>query len=101
MIETVVQDLKQGFRLLRRSPSLATTGIASLAVGIGACISMFILVNAVLFRPLPLPSPEAPGRGSFRRSSSEMRSSSSASGFSSARLRQSPRPGFWRAFSTE
>jgi predicted permease len=58
MLDTVWHDVRHGARLLRASPSLAITGIASLALGIGASVSMFIIVNAVLLRPLPVASPE-------------------------------------------
>lgn len=58
MLDTVWHDVRHGARLLRASPSLAIAGIVSLALGIGASVSMFIIVNAALLRPLPVESPE-------------------------------------------
>jgi predicted permease len=57
MLESIVQDLRHGFRVARSSPALALTAVASLALGIGATIAMFALVNAVLLRSVPVASP--------------------------------------------
>jgi len=58
MLDSVVQDLRHGLRLARSSPALVSTAVASLALGIGATVSMFTIVNAVLLRPVPVDSPE-------------------------------------------
>src|SRR5437868_4946308 len=47
-----VQDLRLAFRSLMRSPGLALTVIATLALGIGANASIFSLVRGVLLQPL-------------------------------------------------
>jgi predicted permease len=58
MLYSIVQDLRHGFRLARSSPTLVLTAVSSLALGIGATIAMFALVNAVLLRPVPVASPD-------------------------------------------
>jgi predicted permease len=57
-VETVVQDLRYGVRLLSRSRLFAFFAITSLALGIGATTAMFSLFNAVVLRPLPVKEPE-------------------------------------------
>ncbi len=57
-METLLQDLRFGFRRLLKSPGFALVAILSLALGIGANTAIFSLVNLVLFRPLPVANPE-------------------------------------------
>ncbi len=51
-------DLRIGFRSLRRSRAYAAVAVMTLAVGIGANTAIFSLVNATLLRPLPYKSPD-------------------------------------------
>jgi putative ABC transport system permease protein len=53
-----VQDLTYSLRALRRTPGFATVAIATLALGIGATVSIFTVVNGVLLRPMPYQEPE-------------------------------------------
>jgi putative ABC transport system permease protein len=53
----VGNDLRQALRLLRFNPGFAGVAILSLALGIGANTAIFELIDAVLMRTLPVPSP--------------------------------------------
>ncbi|MDX2149719.1 MAG: ABC transporter permease [Bryobacteraceae bacterium] len=50
-----IQDLKQSFRTLLKTPGFTAVAILSLAMGIGLTTALFSLVDAVLLRPLPFP----------------------------------------------
>ena len=50
-VETVLQDVRFGTRLLRRNPIFATTAALSLAIGIGATTTIFTVADALLMRP--------------------------------------------------
>jgi predicted permease len=53
LMMTIVEDLRQAARLLRRSPGFTAAAVVSLAVGIGANTTVFSVTHALLMRPLP------------------------------------------------
>jgi putative ABC transport system permease protein len=54
-LESFFQDVRYGFRQLRRVPTFALAGVLTLALGIGANTVVFSVVDAVVMRPLPYP----------------------------------------------
>jgi putative ABC transport system permease protein len=57
-LESLLQDLRFGLRQLRRNPGFTAVAVVTLALGIGLNTAIFSVVNALLFRPLPVRHPE-------------------------------------------
>jgi putative ABC transport system permease protein len=54
----LLNDLRDALRGLRRAPTFALVSLLTLAAGLGMAASAFSVVDAVLLRPLPFPSPD-------------------------------------------
>jgi macrolide transport system ATP-binding/permease protein len=55
-METLLQDIRCGWRALRKSPGLTAIIAITIALGVGANTAIFSLINGFLIRPLPVPS---------------------------------------------
>ncbi len=58
MLQNTVADVRYAIRWLVRSPGFTLVAIASLAIGIGFNTAVFTIVDAALFRPLPVERPD-------------------------------------------
>ena len=58
MVETLLKDVRYALRWMRRSPGFSAVAILSLGLGVGVNTAMFSLVDSLLFRPLPVTSPD-------------------------------------------
>jgi putative ABC transport system permease protein len=57
-MNSVIQDVRYGLKLLFKDRGLTAVAVVSLALGIGANTIIFSVSNAFLFRPLPVENPD-------------------------------------------
>jgi putative ABC transport system permease protein len=57
-LDVLIQDLRFTFRILMRDRGFTTVAVLILALGIGANIAVFSVVNTILLRPLPFRDPQ-------------------------------------------
>jgi predicted permease len=58
MLRSILQDMRYAMRQWRRAPGFALTVVAVLALGVGANIAVFTLLNGIMLRPLPYSDPD-------------------------------------------
>jgi len=57
-LESLLQDVRFGSRMLRKSAGITMAAVLALGLAIGACTAAFSLIDALLLRPLPVTHPE-------------------------------------------
>src|SRR5438046_1677890 len=57
-IDILIQDVRFGLRMFRKSSGVTVIGILTMALGIGATTAIFSVVDATLLEPLPYPQSE-------------------------------------------
>jgi predicted permease len=55
--DELLRELRYAARLLRKTPGLTVTALLTLAVCLGANLTIFAVIDTVLLRPLPFPEP--------------------------------------------
>jgi predicted permease len=59
VMDSVLQDIRYGWRMMHRRPLTTAVALASLILGVSLPAVVFSLLNAVVLRPLPVEDPDA------------------------------------------
>ena len=57
-MRAILQDLNYALRQLRKSPGFTVSAVAVLALGLGANIAVFTVLNGIFLKPLPYARPD-------------------------------------------
>src|SRR5262245_45668459 len=60
ILETIVQDVRQACRALRKNPAFALTAIVTLTLGVAATTVVFSVVDSILLNPIPFKEADRP-----------------------------------------
>ena len=58
LVSSLGRDLRFALRQIRKTPIVSGVALLSLALGIGANVAIFSLVNALMLKPLPVDEPD-------------------------------------------
>jgi predicted permease len=58
IVESFIQDVRYGMRMMRKTPVVTAVAVLSLALGIGANTAIFTVIDALLLRSLPVRDPQ-------------------------------------------
>src|SRR6266487_2090744 len=57
-VENLLRDTRFAFRQLRKNPGFTTIAVSTLAICLGANLTIFAVIDSILLRPLPFPGAE-------------------------------------------